>query len=127
MTTLKYVNTNRGTASSEYMQVEPSVDGSMIRIDTKRVAPVLNGVVVPMVRVSAILSRPRDVLDPCKGEPACAQATEAVRIDLNLLYGDSTSCAALRAELNRVLDKAIEDYYVLNGVVPPVDATFANA
>lgn len=50
--------------------------------------------------------------------------TESVKISWNVRYGNAASLDAMRAEMNRVLDLAIAEYGALQGLVPPVYATF---
>lgn len=124
MITLKYINTNRGTATAEFIQVDPSSDGSFVRFDVKSALPSIGGVITPMVKVSVFLSRPSPVNNPCDPTACSGSVSQTARVELNLKKGNATDYAAMKAEVIRVLDEAIAQNYLLDGVVPPVTATF---
>lgn len=49
----------------------------------------------------------------------------SLRLKLNFIRGDATAIAAMRTEVNRLLDKALADYYFADGFVPPISSNFA--
>lgn len=64
-------------------------------------------------------------------DPACTPCNapvlnNTVRLRATVFKGDSAELAAMRLELNRLVDVAIADYALLAGLVPPSNATFAS-
>lgn len=50
----------------------------------------------------------------------------SVKVTFNILSGDSAALTALRTEINRVLDAAIAQYNLGQGLVPPTAAAFTS-
>lgn len=57
------------------------------------------------------------------GDVCPASITEQVRVEFNVQQG-AENFEALRLEVNRLLDVAVEQHNMLKGIVPPVYATF---
>lgn len=122
---MKYINTTRDKTASEYVRTEPSFDGSVVQFGATSVNPSINGTVVPMVKGFVRLSVPSAVT-PCDPDACAGTINEAVKVEFNIKGGNTASLAALRLEVNRVLDIALAEYNFANGIVPPVTAAFAS-
>lgn len=121
---MKYINTLRDRSQAEYAQTEPTFDGSVAHFGTRTASPSIGGQVVPMVKASVRLSRPTAVTlcnDTCP-----VSVNSAVEITFNVVRGDTATLAAMRTEVNRLLDEAVADFQFANGLVPSGNADFAS-
>lgn len=121
----KYINSTRDRTTASFVQTEPTFDGTVVDFKLTSVNPSVAGVVVPMVKGLARISKPHPV-ESCNPNVCSGSINQAVTVEFNLLNGNKTSFEALRTEVNRVIDAAILEYNLLNGIVPPVSAAFAS-
>lgn len=120
---MKYINTIRDRQAAEFARVEPSFDGAVVEFNINNAQPMINGQRVNMVKGFARLSVPTAV-ESC--DSTCVgYVTEVVEIRFNEIRGGANHTGLL-AEVSRVLADAVSNYQLLNGVVPPVSATFNN-
>lgn len=118
-----YINTIRDKANSEFVRTEPSFDGSVLQFNAVPVNPTIVGVVVPMVKGYARLSVPSPV-DSCNPAVCGGSVSQTIKLEFNILRGDTAALASMRAEVLRCFDVAVADYQLANGIVPPTTATF---
>lgn len=121
---MSYQNTAFKSGSSTFADpsnnVSPSVAtfNNQVRTRSRKGAPDINfvagnvGLQVPFFSSDC---------DGCTGEIL----TKALDIRFNVPMATAAAdLAALRAEVNRLFDKAIAEYNMTKGMVPPVQATF---
>lgn len=120
---MNYTNAIRDRNNSEYVRTAP-FDGAILTFSAKTARPTIVGKVVPMVNLSARLSAPAPIT-PCDTTMCDGSITEAVAISVNFRQG--SDFAALRTELLRVFDIAVQDYNFADGIVPPTNASFEGA
>lgn len=122
--TTQYINTNRDKTSSDYARVLPSFDGSTLTFTVKSAAPVVAGQVVPMVHAKLRVVTPA-VVTSCNPAVCDSSVNEAITIDFNVKRGSDVT--ALKLEALRVLEVALSEYQLNNGVLPPATADFTSA
>lgn len=83
----------------------------------------INGTNVPMVRGELALRRETLAGASC-GVYCPPVIGEMVKLSFSVEQG-AASLGALRTEMNRLFDKAVSDYNLTKGLVPPVYATFS--
>lgn len=83
----------------------------------------INGTIVPMVRGEVALRRETQAQASC-GVDCPPVIGEAVKLSFTVEQG-ATNLSALRAEVDRLFDKAETEYNLTKGLVPPVYATFS--
>lgn len=119
---MKYTNTTRTTSMSEYVKVEPSVDGTALTFRSDKKAARINGIPLDFVNGSVRVVMPKQV-SSCESE-CTTMATESVELKFNIVKGSSVD--GLKAELDRVFVKAVAEMHLLDGIVPATHATFAD-
>lgn len=77
---------------------------------------------VSMTSGSVTLNTPKSVT-PAEGVVE-SSVNNSLKISFNIVKGDLTALTALRLEADRLLDAAIADYNLANGLVPTASATF---
>lgn len=120
---MSYQNIGFEAQKSIFADVQSNIAGpnTIVFVNSDKNAPVAGGARVKMVSGHITVNEPFTV-----GEPGAQTTLNAsVKLQWNCQYKGSLT--ALRAEMNRVLDKAIADYNLTSGLVPPVYATFAGA
>lgn len=122
---MKYINTIKDKANSEFVRTDPSFDGSVLHFNISTARPSISGVVVPMVKGSVRLAVPTAV-DLCDPTACAGQINEAVKIEFNVRQGGA-NLSTILTEVQRCLAIAISDYQITNGVLPPVSADFSVA
>lgn len=90
---------------------------------SKAVAANISGTIVPMVRGELAVRRETQASASC-GVDCPPVIGEAVKLSFTVEQG-AANLSALRAEMNRLFDKAEADYNLTKGLVPPVYATFS--
>lgn len=121
---MSYQNTAFKSGSSTFADptnnVSPSVAtfNNQVRTRSRKGAPDINFVVGNVGLQVPFFSND---CDGCTGEIL----TKALDIRFNVPMATAAAdLAALRAEVNRLFDKAIAEYNMTKGMVPPVQATF---
>lgn len=76
-----------------------------------------------MVNGEVLLQRPKSVTG---GDNVTADVNNSIRIAFTVIQGDTAALAAMRVEANRIFDEAIA-FNIVDGLVPPVYATFEQA
>ena len=120
----KYTNTQKAPNASVFVQVAPTMAGSEVTFNASSVQPKVGAVAVPMVRGSVRLASKAD-FTTCASECGVT-VNESVRIEFNVIDKSNSNLAALRSECVRLMDIAIAEYYLAQGLVPPVSADFAS-
>lgn len=120
---MKYTNTSKTQNNASFVQVSPMMAGSQVDFSANSVTPNISGTIVPMVRGYVRLTS-KVGYTPC-GSECSTQVNEAVRIEFNVVQS-LDNLEALRDECVRVMDVAIAEYYLAQGIVPPVSADFAS-
>lgn len=119
---MKYTNTQKAPNASTFVQVAPTMAGSEVTFTAASVKPKVGVTAVPMVRGSVRLASKADYTacnDTCG-----VTVNESVRIEFNVLDQSTSNLGALRSECVRLMDVAIAEYYLAQGLVPPVSADF---
>lgn len=119
----KYVNTGVMAGKSDFAGVREDdlVDTLTFTSRSNTVATQQGSVKMTSGHVS--ITSPFKVV--CGETCQTSYLNESIRIQWNVKYADVNALAALRAEALRVLDQAVEEFALLNGLVPPASATFA--
>lgn len=119
----QYTKGGLSGATQNVTFVDPSNEGA-VTFTAKSNVLTVGKTKVTMVNATARLNQPVSVgtpeCDPC-GQPSVNSGCE---IRFNVVKGDATNLAALRTELNRLVDAALADYNLLAGLLPPPSATF---
>lgn len=116
----KYTNITRARGSADFARTSPSFDGSTVLFKVAEAKPNIAGTTVPMVRGTVRLTTPVNAASP---DVAPAVVNEAVAVEFNVRRGGA-SLAAMRTEVVRLLDAAVANYQLANGIVPPSEAVF---
>lgn len=120
----KYTNTQKAPNTSVFVQVSPTMAGSEVTFNASSVQPKVGAATVPMVRGSVRLASKANYAT-CETECGVT-VNESVRIEFNVVDKTDGNLAALRSECVRLMDVAIAEYYLAQGLVPPVSADFAS-
>lgn len=120
---VKYQNIGFAADKASFIDAVTNTAGanSLIFANSVKQAPLAGGAKSPMVSGSLTVNIPTSVTV----DQAVTVLNESLKIQWNFSRGTTASLTALRAEMNRVLDKAIADYNLTMGLVPPVYADFA--
>lgn len=121
----KYTNTQKAPNSSVFVQVAPTMAGSEVTFNAASVQPKVGATAVPMVRGSVRLASKANFTN-C-ADDCGVTVNESVRIEFNVIDKTEGNLAALRSECVRLMDVAIAEYYLAQGLVPPVSANFESA
>lgn len=121
---MKYINTTRDKTTAEYARIEPSFDGSTCVISVKNASPVVAGKAVPMVNAKVRVVTPA-IVASCNPAVCDSSVNESFTLDFNVKRGADVT--AIRTEALRILNVAINEYQLHNGVVPPATADFTSA
>lgn len=116
----KYTNITRSRGSADFALTSPSFDGSIALFKVSEAKPNINGTIVPMVRGTVRLTTPVNAASP---DAAPAVVNEAVTVEFNVRRG-GVELNSMRDEVIRLLDAAVANYQLANGIVPPSEATF---
>lgn len=116
---MSYQNTGFNTGTSTFVDVNQNYE---ITFASRKVAAKVGAFSVPMVKAAATL-RASSEATAC-GSECPLPIVESVKIEFSVTQG-AASLEALRAELTRLVDKAISDFHLTDGLVPPVFAAFA--
>lgn len=124
----KYQNVGFAATKSQFIDAvsNPAGGVSLIFTNEVKLAPIAGGGKHQMTTGSLTLNTPISI--ECPGQVGCAPVTvlnESIKIQWNFTKGDGAKLAAYRTELNRALDEAIAKYNLTQGLVPPVQADFA--
>lgn len=117
---MKYTNITRARGSADFARTFPSFDGSVALFKVTEAKPNIAGTIVPMVRGTVRLTSP---VNAASVDAAPAVVNEAVAIEFNVRQGGA-NLAAMRNEVVRLLDAAVANYQLANGIVPPSEAIF---
>lgn len=118
----QYQNVAADNGRSKFMKVSATGALTELYFTSKRATVPLGGSLrIPTVSASATLTEQKNVA--AAGETP-VYLGNSVKLTYNIVAGDASALVALRAELNRVMDAAIEDYNLNNGFVPTPAATF---
>lgn len=121
---MKYQNVNRSQDNATFVRVDP-LDNGFLTIKSKEASfTPAAGVKTPMVSGFVRLDTYADIT-PC-GETCVTPIKETVELRFNVIKG-GTRLNINKAELLRVLDKAISEAYLLQGLVPAATVTFDSA
>lgn len=120
---MPYINQTHGLDKATF--VEPRQDGYLntITLKAKRSDVRIGASTVAMVSLSALLTEPHVVAE-CDSVCPVGTLNETARVEVNVRRGNATQIAALRDEVNRVLDAWITDFHATSGVLPPASASF---
>lgn len=117
---MQYVNTSRTNADATFVRVAPLLDGSVVVFKSKKTSISKGQVAATFVAASVRLDQPVSIT-AC--ETACpVEFTESMNLSFNVRAG--TPLTTLKTELLRLVDKAVDDYNLSNGLVPPTHASF---
>lgn len=119
----KYTNTQKTPTSSTFVQVSPTMAGSEVTFNAASVQPKVGSVAVPMVRGSVRLASKANYTT-CENDCGVT-INESVRIEFNVIDKADGNLSAIRSECVRLMDLAIAEYYLAQGLVPPVSADFS--
>lgn len=117
-----YQNVGFETNKSSFVDVSNVAGPNTVSFSNKSVGVPTSVGVTKMVSGHVVLTVPFEV--DCSEQCNGATLNESLRLQWNIRQADIAQLAALRTELNRVLDQAITDYHIGSGLVPPVYATF---
>lgn len=120
--TVKYTNVTRARGSAEFARTSPSFDGSSALFKVAEAKPNIAGTIVPMVRGTVRLTTP---VNAASQDVAPAFVNESIAIEFNVRRG-GVVLASMRDEVVRLLDAAVADYQLANGIVPPSEAAFSS-
>lgn len=115
---MSYQNTGFNTGTSTFVDINQNYE---VTYASRKVAAKVGAFTVPMVKAAATL-RASTEATAC-GSECPLPITESVKIEFSVVQG-ADSFESLRIELMRLVDKAISDYHLTNGLVPPVYAAF---
>ena len=119
---VKYTNITRARGSADFARTSPSFDGSVALFKVAEAKPNIAGTIVPMVRGTVRLTVP---VNAAPQDAAPAMVNEAVSVEFNVRQGGA-SLNGMRSEVIRLLDAAVADYQLANGIVPPSEAAFSS-
>lgn len=121
---MKYQNVNRSQDNATFVRVNP-LDNGFLTIKSKEASfTPAAGVKTPMVSGFVRLDTYADIT-PC-GETCVTPVKETVELRFNVIKGGAR-LSINKTELLRVLDKAISEAYLLQGLVPAATVTFDSA
>lgn len=121
---MKYQNVNRSQDNATFVRVVP-LDNGFLTIKSKEASfTPAAGVKTPMVSGFVRLDTYADIT-PC-GETCVTPVKETVELRFNVIKGGAR-LSINKTELLRVLDKAISEAYLLQGLVPAATVTFDSA
>lgn len=119
--TQKYLNTGFNTGTSSFTDLTSPLSTEAV-FTARSVKASVGGSTVPMVRGTLAL-RSASAITTC--EASCPlEIIESVKVEFNVERG-AANLNALRAEVDRLFDKAAADYGFTAGHVPPPQATFS--
>lgn len=122
---MKYQNIDRTSELASFLRVDP-LDNGVLTVKSKKTAfTPTAGVKARMVAGFARLDTLATYTPTC-GEACDTPIKETVEIRFNVLEGGA-NFAANKAELMRVFGLAIDDMYLLSGLVPAASADFDSA
>lgn len=121
ITMKKYQNVAFTRINSVFVDTKDPVTMPEVTFAARNVAANFKAGTVPMVKGSVAL-RNKQSTTIC-GTDCPVEVTEAVTLSFSVLHGGA-NLAALRAEVNRLIDQAVADYGLTTGLVPPVFAAF---
>lgn len=121
---MKYQNVNRSQDNATFVRVDP-MDNGFLTIKSKEASYTpAAGVKTPMVAGFVRLDTYAEVT-PC-GDTCVTPVKETVELRFNVIKGGAR-LSVNKTELLRVLDKAINEAYLLQGLVPAATVTFDSA
>lgn len=121
---MKYQNVNRSQDNATFVRVDP-LDNGFLTIKSKEASYTpAAGVKTLMVSGFARLDTYADIT-PC-GETCVTPVKETIEVRFNVVKGGAR-LGVNKTELLRVLDKAINETYLLQGLVPAATVTFDSA
>lgn len=117
-----YQNVGFEPNRSSYVDVSNVAGPNTVAFTNKSVAVPTSVGATKMVSGAITVTQPFEV--DCSEQCNGATLNESVKVQWNIRYANLARLTALRAEVNRVLDAAITDYHICEGLVPPVYASF---
>lgn len=121
---MSYQNTGFVAGSSKFVKVLPSGTNNEAVFTSKNTAVPVTGGKVNMVSASVALQQPKDVtISAVEGAPKTL-INESVKVSFNVVKGSIVDLNAIKGEVDRLLDLAVAEYNLANGLVPPANATF---
>lgn len=117
----KYQNTGFETGSSTFVDTNQKNE---VTFRSRKVSTKVGAVIVPMVKAAATLRASSEA--PVCGSECPLPIVESVKLEFSVTQGGA-SLDALRTELMRLVDSALSEYHLANGLVPPSYATFPTA
>lgn len=118
-----YQATVNGPGSVVFVNPQNEAEARFTAKATKVVLPSKKAVTV--VTQELLFTTPKTLADAECSPCATDVINNSARIKLNFIRGDATAIAALRLEVNRLLDKALASYYFADGFVPPISSNFS--
>lgn len=119
---MSYQNVSAENGRSKFIKVKPDGTLDELYFTAKRTSlPIGGGVRVNTASAGLTLNSQVNVAS--EGEIPTLVGN-SVKVTFNIKSGDAAALTALRAEVNRVLDVALAQYNLGQGLVPPTAATF---
>lgn len=121
----QYQNTARLRESGEFIQVVGGDSVVTIKAKQSKFVPAA-GISLNMIAVSIRRETPKDVT-PC-GATCATTVTETVEVKFNVVAGISVVDFNAKLDENlRILGIAVDENFLLRGIVPPATETFVGA
>lgn len=120
----KYQNVGFESGKATFIDPAANTFGPNTAIFTNEAkkAPLAGGAKAAMVVGSLTVNQPTQVVAGEAVNPTVLN--ESLKLQWNFSRADTAKLAAMRTEMNRLLDEAIATYNLTKGLVPAVYATF---